>query len=608
LGGTSLNNTTANDQTGSLIPPNQSNYVPFSQYNLPLYGDSGFVIPPEFQRLNTPTPVTPVTLPGFPQLSGLNAVQRATAASTYLYPALAKSEGRVTDLTKDNINTTLNHITSQDLATIKSTLTNSSRKVPNNLHILSEVLVTNLILDKGGKKRRAIGVQYLEGYNIYQAGRNNHIERAGFGGTSGDARANAILSELKGTKQVYARKEVILCGGFINTPQILLLSGIGDKSELRQAGIKSKHHLPGVGKNIVDNQEVFIFWQIQNNRPGNVALSAKSKPSVPATNFELVFGGASDTQMLETADPFVQKNWAGLKNLGAVDVVFGRNDFNNLLNAGESISNPPTTYQPFYSNPTKRLGMTVELEEDNRSRGFLRLVSKDPTVPPFIVSNFLTNPQDEQDFVDVFMNNVFPILLALGNGTNGTVATATATVVAGVITNLTLTNGGTGYTVPPLVFFAGATGTTPTTPAIATATISGGSVTGLTLVNGGSGFTGPVIVTLGAGYFQQLLDPSPADILKNGSTNLTSINDVDITKLRTWLQNRVGAHHGGGSCKMGLKTDPTAVVNQKGQVYGIKGLRVCDMSVVPISIRWPNINLYVIAEKFAQDIKNKYKM
>ncbi len=80
------------------------------------------------------------------------------------------------------------------------------------------------------------------------------------------------------------------------------------------------------------------------------------------------------------------------------------------------------------------------------------------------------------------------------------------------------------------------------------------------------------------------------------------MDQIDDTKLINWLYERVGGHHGGGTCKMGISTDNMAVVDQRGKVYGISGLRVCDMSIVPISIRWPNSNVYTIAEKISHDI------
>ena len=55
-----------------------------------------------------------------------------------------------------------------------------------------------------------------------------------------------------------ATREVIVCGGAINSPQLLMLSGIGDAAQLRQHGIEPVHHLPGVGQNLQDHPD-FIF-------------------------------------------------------------------------------------------------------------------------------------------------------------------------------------------------------------------------------------------------------------------------------------------------------------------------------------------------------------
>ena len=55
-----------------------------------------------------------------------------------------------------------------------------------------------------------------------------------------------------------ATREVIVCGGAINSPQLLMLSGIGDAALLRQHGIEPVHHLPGVGMNLQDHPD-FIF-------------------------------------------------------------------------------------------------------------------------------------------------------------------------------------------------------------------------------------------------------------------------------------------------------------------------------------------------------------
>ena len=60
-------------------------------------------------------------------------------------------------------------------------------------------------------------------------------------------------SQAGGLHQATARKEVLLCGGAINSPQLLQLSGIGPGGHLQSLGIEVKHDLPGVGENLQDH-------------------------------------------------------------------------------------------------------------------------------------------------------------------------------------------------------------------------------------------------------------------------------------------------------------------------------------------------------------------
>ncbi|KAH0361200.1 alcohol oxidase, partial [Aureobasidium melanogenum] len=66
---------------------------------------------------------------------------------------------------------------------------------------------------------------------------------------------------------VYVKKEVILCGGTINSPQILELSGIGDPAILKQAGVECKVELPGVGRNLQDHAVTVLGLEL---KPGNI--------------------------------------------------------------------------------------------------------------------------------------------------------------------------------------------------------------------------------------------------------------------------------------------------------------------------------------------------
>ncbi|MDO6747633.1 GMC family oxidoreductase [Gilvimarinus sp. 1_MG-2023] len=120
-------------------------------------------------------------------------------------------------------------------------------RLPNHLTIETNALVTRVILDEN---LNATGVEYRKGEKLY--------------------RAYQYPSGEQGTlHQVYANKEVILAGGAFNTPQLLMLSGIGPREELEKHDIPCSVDLPGVGKNLQDRYEVgvvnrmnFEHWKV----------------------------------------------------------------------------------------------------------------------------------------------------------------------------------------------------------------------------------------------------------------------------------------------------------------------------------------------------------
>lgn len=98
-----------------------------------------------------------------------------------------------------------------------------------NLETREELLVSKILFD--GKK--AVGVEYTD--------------------KSG------------ATKQVFASNEIILSSGAINSPQLLMLSGVGDAEHLRDMDIPLVEHIPGVGKNLQDHLEVYVVQQCTQN-------------------------------------------------------------------------------------------------------------------------------------------------------------------------------------------------------------------------------------------------------------------------------------------------------------------------------------------------------
>ena len=125
-------------------------------------------------------------------------------------------------------------------------LVETAAKHPN-LKIELNALVTRVIFDD---QNRATGVEYLKGDRLYRAASNP-------GKASGP------------TRVAKATREVILAGGAFNTPQLLMLSGIGPKATLDKHGVKVRVDLPGVGQNLQDRYEVgvvnrmnFDHWKV----------------------------------------------------------------------------------------------------------------------------------------------------------------------------------------------------------------------------------------------------------------------------------------------------------------------------------------------------------
>jgi len=80
-----------------------------------------------------------------------------------------------------------------------------------------------------------------------------------------DGRAVGVAYSLGGAEQVaYAEAEVVLAGGAINSPQLLMLSGIGPADHLREHGIDVVANLPGVGENLHDHSAVPVIWHTKD--------------------------------------------------------------------------------------------------------------------------------------------------------------------------------------------------------------------------------------------------------------------------------------------------------------------------------------------------------
>jgi choline dehydrogenase-like flavoprotein len=116
-----------------------------------------------------------------------------------------------------------------------------ARRHPARLKIELDALVTRVIFDAAN---RAVGVEYLKGARQYRA----HAD---------PAREDGVKHTL------LASREVILSGGAFNTPQLLMLSGIGPAAQLQRHGIGVRVDLPGVGKNLQDRYEISVVNRVK---------------------------------------------------------------------------------------------------------------------------------------------------------------------------------------------------------------------------------------------------------------------------------------------------------------------------------------------------------
>ena len=174
--------------------------------------------------------------------------------------------------------------------------------------------------------------------------------------------------------------EVILCGGAINTPQLLQLSGVGDETLLSTYDIPVVHHLPGVGENLQDHLEVYI--QYSSTLPVSIAdgLKLRNRPKVAA---QWLFGrtGPGATNHFEGGG-FCRSN----------DEV----DWPNLM-----FHFLPIAIRYDGSSPVEGHGYQVHIGPMYAdTRGWVRIRSSDPRVHPSMQFNYLSTDNDRREWVE----------------------------------------------------------------------------------------------------------------------------------------------------------------------------------------------------------------
>ncbi|XP_076657188.1 glucose dehydrogenase [FAD, quinone] isoform X1 [Halictus rubicundus] len=214
-----------------------------------------------------------------------------------------------------------------------------------NLQVALNATATKIIIENS----RAVGVEYIQS------------------GQRRVARAN---------------REVIVSGGAVNSPQLLLLSGIGPKEHLRAVNVSVVKDLPGVGENLHNHVSFTVSFDI--NEPNEFDLSwAAAVEYVGFQNGPMASTGLAQlTGIISSShttpdDPDLQFFFGGYQAACSITGELGA----LMSNGPRSISISPTNLHP-------------------RSKGTLRLASNDPLAKPIIHGNYLSDPLDEAILVE----------------------------------------------------------------------------------------------------------------------------------------------------------------------------------------------------------------
>jgi choline dehydrogenase len=190
----------------------------------------------------------------------------------------------------------------------------------------------------------------------------------------------SLLGEPRGGSQTVSAKEVILCGGAINTPQLLQLSGVGNAEELQALGIDVVADLPGVGENLQDHLEVYVQYGCKQPVSVAPALKMRNRPIVGA---KWLFGRTG---------PGATNHFEGGGFIPSNDEVKYPNLMFHFL---------PIAVRYDGTQPAGGHGYQVHIGPMySDSRGTVKIKSTDPSVKPALVFNYLSTETDRREWFE----------------------------------------------------------------------------------------------------------------------------------------------------------------------------------------------------------------
>ena len=178
--------------------------------------------------------------------------------------------------------------------------------------------------------------------------------------------------------EVRARREVILSGGTVNSPQLLQISGVGPPALLQSLGIGVRHALPGVGENLRDHYAPRFVGAREECRDDQRALA---RPQSRGRDRQMMSGRAR--AFSRSRPTLVYVFWKSATHLETSDI---------------QLTFTPASYQRRHAGPARdRAGHDIaSWQQRPESIGYVRIRSADPFEQPVIQPNYLTEEIDRR--------------------------------------------------------------------------------------------------------------------------------------------------------------------------------------------------------------------
>ncbi len=179
---------------------------------------------------------------------------------------------------------------------------------------------------------------------------------------------------------VKAHRDIVLTAGAFQSPQLLMLSGIGDGEHLASVGITVQHHLPGVGRNLHDHLASPVHMRMNNPASYGVSWRAMPRNLLNVAEYLLLRRGPLANNIFESA--------AFVKSVAGLD----KPDTQLVFQPAKRPS-PKFPYPIGHGFAISPVGLYP------RSRGRVTLASADPFAAPLVDPNLLSVPEDLQPLI-----------------------------------------------------------------------------------------------------------------------------------------------------------------------------------------------------------------